>query len=397
MGSHLLAMRRLEHLLQDFHVSPCGLREREKEREGEGIRTSLRVRVIDTPLSERAFQADVAVEQVAFKSLAHAKSSLVGILLGDREERRHTAAALESLLALSRRGYATLRKRQRAQLMTLSVKKKKNTTTRNGDDNNNNEDEEEDGEALAAEEVPRVIFDEREFRSGLPYALHAAGLEIIPLTLITGDYILSSEYVVERKSVPDFLQSLQSGRLAKQCAAMSRQYAHPLCLIEFNPMEPAQLLRSSTASLTSTSLRLTLDSFAHKIYFRFGKLLRKFPQIRFLWSRGPLHTAAMFAEMKETIARENVDPSTPALTMSAGALDEMEEGGGGRGLSQMAMRVLSKFPGVTNQNINGVMQLCGSLTGLATIAKSSLSSVMSSEEADTLYAFLHDPIVEEIA
>ena len=62
--------------------------------------------------------------------------------------------------------------------------------------------------------VHQVIVDVREFRSSLPSLLHAAGFIIVPVTLTIGDYVLSPEMVVERKSIPDLIQSFNSGRLS---------------------------------------------------------------------------------------------------------------------------------------------------------------------------------------
>lgn len=53
----------------------------------------------------------------------------------------------------------------------------------------------------------------REFRSTLPSILHAAGIEVIPATLQVGDYVITPTMCVERKSIPDLLQSFKSGRL----------------------------------------------------------------------------------------------------------------------------------------------------------------------------------------
>lgn len=53
----------------------------------------------------------------------------------------------------------------------------------------------------------------REFRSTLPSLLHAAGLLVIPATLTVGDYVLTPDICVERKSIPDLVSSLNSGRL----------------------------------------------------------------------------------------------------------------------------------------------------------------------------------------
>ena len=62
-------------------------------------------------------------------------------------------------------------------------------------------------------EPSQVIVDMREFRSTLPSLLHAAKLLVIPATLTVGDYILAPDICVERKSIPDLVQSFTSGRL----------------------------------------------------------------------------------------------------------------------------------------------------------------------------------------
>jgi DNA excision repair protein ERCC-4 len=59
----------------------------------------------------------------------------------------------------------------------------------------------------------QIVVDMREFRSTLPSLLHAASVLVIPATLIVGDYILSPDICVERKSIPDLFQSFSSGRL----------------------------------------------------------------------------------------------------------------------------------------------------------------------------------------
>lgn len=69
------------------------------------------------------------------------------------------------------------------------------------------------GQRSATSEPPRVIVDMREFRSSLPSMLHAAGMHVVPCTLQVGDYILTPDVCVERKSLPDLVQSFNSGRL----------------------------------------------------------------------------------------------------------------------------------------------------------------------------------------
>lgn len=67
---------------------------------------------------------------------------------------------------------------------------------------------------LTDSEFPkRIIVDTRDLRSSLPFLLHLYGFEIETLTIPIGDYILSPSICVERKSLPDLIQSLNSGRL----------------------------------------------------------------------------------------------------------------------------------------------------------------------------------------
>ena len=116
----------------------------------------------------------------------------------------------------------------------------------------------------------------REFRSELPSLIHKRGIEIEPVTIEVGDYILTPEICVERKSISDLIGSLQNGRLynqarllrsttlnlhsifrlsrshitqpstnrkclSAQATAMTRFYAKPMLLIEFDSNKPFAL------------------------------------------------------------------------------------------------------------------------------------------------------------
>jgi DNA excision repair protein ERCC-4 len=59
----------------------------------------------------------------------------------------------------------------------------------------------------------KIIVDSREFRSALPNILYQREFDITPATLEVGDYILTPEICIERKSLSDLYQSLSSGRL----------------------------------------------------------------------------------------------------------------------------------------------------------------------------------------
>ena len=97
------------------------------------------------------------------------------------------------------------------------------------------------GGGAEARETPRVIVDMREFRSELPSLLHKRGIDVEPVTLEVGDYILTPEICVERKSISDLIGSLNSGRLYNQATSMSRFYSKPMLLIEFDSNKPFSL------------------------------------------------------------------------------------------------------------------------------------------------------------
>lgn len=101
----------------------------------------------------------------------------------------------------------------------------------------------EEVEATAAIDANNlVIVDSRDLRSALPFILHRQGFALDVATLACGDYLLSPEVAVERKSVADLIGSLQSGRLFTQMAALCAEYAYPMLLIEFDRERPFHLL-----------------------------------------------------------------------------------------------------------------------------------------------------------
>uniref|UniRef100_A0A8B9ID12 DNA repair endonuclease XPF n=1 Tax=Anser brachyrhynchus TaxID=132585 RepID=A0A8B9ID12_9AVES len=87
-----------------------------------------------------------------------------------------------------------------------------------------------------------IIADMQEFRSELPSLIHRHGIDIEPVTLEAGDYILTPDVCVERKSISDLIGSLNNGRLYTQCILMSRYYKPPILLIEFDPNKPFSLI-----------------------------------------------------------------------------------------------------------------------------------------------------------
>ncbi|KAJ3000988.1 hypothetical protein HDV02_000057 [Globomyces sp. JEL0801] len=137
----------------------------------------------------------------------------------------------------------------------------------------------------------KVLVDVREFRSNLPFLLHARRMQIVPCTIEIGDYILSPDLCVERKSLSDLTQSLNSGRLYKQIQAMSLMYKDPILLIEFKQSSTFELVMSPADKDIDIARKLVLVSI-------------HFPNLRIIWSCTPAATAEVF----EDLQRDKSDP-----------------------------------------------------------------------------------------
>ena len=77
-----------------------------------------------------------------------------------------------------------------------------------------------------------IIIDERERKSGIPKLLKSIGVNVEIKTLPIGDYIVSHETVVERKSINDLISSIFDGRLFDQCNRLKEHFQFPIILLE---------------------------------------------------------------------------------------------------------------------------------------------------------------------
>jgi DNA excision repair protein ERCC-4 len=83
----------------------------------------------------------------------------------------------------------------------------------------------------------RIVVDERERNSNIPELLKNAGAVIDFTQLKVGDYVVSSETAVERKTVRDLISSIYDGRLFIQCSDLVKYYQKPLLVVQGNIAE----------------------------------------------------------------------------------------------------------------------------------------------------------------
>ena len=84
-----------------------------------------------------------------------------------------------------------------------------------------------------------IYVDHRETKSGIPSALEDLGAEVIIKTLEVGDYHVSDDVIIERKTTSDFIHSIidEPGHLYGQLSDMMREYQRSILIIEGVPMD----------------------------------------------------------------------------------------------------------------------------------------------------------------
>ncbi|KAM8719582.1 hypothetical protein ACLKA7_005768 [Drosophila subpalustris] len=215
--------------------------------------------------------------------------------------------------------------------------------------------------------TPKVIVDMREFHSDLPCLIHKRGLEVLPVTITIGDYILTPDICVERKSISDLIGSLNSGRLYNQCVQMQRYYAKPILLIEFDQNRPFHLQGKFMLSQQTTATNADIMQ-------KLQLLTLHFPKLRLIWSPSPYATAQLFEELK--LGKPEPDAQVAA---SLGTED-----GEQLQFNNAIYDFLLRLPGIHTRNVHAVLRRGSSLRELLKRSQSELSDLLQSQESGKL-------------
>lgn len=231
-------------------------------------------------------------------------------------------------------------------------------------------------------EQPRVIVDIREFRSQLPCLLHRKGFEVLPVTIIVGDYIVTPDVCVERKSISDLIGSLNSGRLYTQCLQMHRNYQTPILLIEFDQHQPFHLQGLSMLSATSSGTGSSVNT---AIMQKLQLLTIHFNKLRIIWSPSPYASVLLIEKLK----KNKPEPDSKAALKQG---TEEADGGNAAGLhidkyNTNVFDFMIKMPGMSYKNVHRVMNRKLTFKELLNQSADDLEKVMDSKrDADSFLA-----------
>ena len=228
----------------------------------------------------------------------------------------------------------------------------------------------------------KVLVDTREFRCKLPSAIYRSRLVPIPVFIEVADYVLTDDIAVERKSVPDLMGSLQSGRLLQQIEALDKKYLTPVLLIEFEGNLPFCLTAGETWNFQNSRFdkklwlteRLTPAEKTSNCLEKLIALSVLFPSLKILWSRDQAMTALLFEEIK----RGRPEPS--------------EDAASDRNINHTdaAIEFLKKIPGITPHNLPQIGKNFSSIAMLSQASESSIADVIGELPGKAVFRFFND-------
>ncbi|KAI8217592.1 DNA repair protein rad16 [Colletotrichum sp. SAR 10_86] len=241
------------------------------------------------------------------------------------------------------------------------------------------------GRLAATAQPPRVVVDVREFRSSLPSLLHGRSMIIVPCMLTVGDYVLSPNICVERKSISDLISSFKDGRLYAQAETMFQHYKNPMLLIEFDQnksftLEPFADLSGSLNSIAPTNVSSDLQS-------KLVLLTLAFPKLRIIWSSSPYQTAEIFESLKS-----QEDEPDPIAAVRAGLDKDMKAEDQSFNLEPQEM--LSAVPGVNPKNIMRLVLATENLREVANLTERELEPMVGKEAGRQIYGFFNRNVLE---
>lgn len=203
-----------------------------------------------------------------------------------------------------------------------------------------------------------LIVDTREFSCTTPIFLHEKGFWLVPMVITVGDYILSDQICVERKSVAtgDLFSSFSSGRLLQQVTNMERFFERPILLIEFDeniefkindPFAQAALGNGMSSAASGG------DISPASIISKLSLLTLHFKKLQIIWSKSPQHTADIFRAIKDLPENKNNDPDLQkiARTGKLGMDDEDADDSDDEFNRFMPVEFLKRVPGLDSGKI----------------------------------------------
>jgi DNA excision repair protein ERCC-4 len=204
--------------------------------------------------------------------------------------------------------------------------------------------------------------------------------------LTVGDYILSPNICVERKSIKDLISSFKNGRLYNQAETMLQYYKSPMLLIEFDQnksftLEPFADLSGSLSSVSASNASSDLQS-------KLVLLTLAFPKLRIIWSSSPYQTAEIFESLK---TQEPEPDPIHAVNIGLEGGQKPED----QTFNREPQDMLRVVPGVTSKNIKNLIIEMGSLKEVANASVDDLEPAVGKESGRQIHQFFNRNVLDD--
>lgn len=196
-----------------------------------------------------------------------------------------------------------------------------------------------------------VQIDFREMRCHLPYFIYRSKAKIRISSLDIGDYIIGN-VVIERKSIGDFINSINTGRLYTQTRNMVHYYKDVYILLEF---------------VGRTCIADYVDNY---IYHKLAIYLMSFPNVKIIWTNSELMSVKLMRMLHQN------------------HLTEVED----KGIDPILMEILLNLPGIDLYNYRRIIDNFSNLLELLNSSKEKICAVLGKTTGHTLFEFLNKKI-----
>lgn len=192
---------------------------------------------------------------------------------------------------------------------------------------------------------PIILADYREEKSGIDKLLMNEGIIVKFKQLTIGDYIISGEYVIERKTIKDFVQSIFDGRLFDQAKRLALVSKFPTFIIE----NPFSTILNEVKNVNSIFGALIALSYSYKIHIFYSENIEQ--------------TATILATMAKHGKYEYPSETFLKIRKKAETLKEKQE------------LIISSIPGIGPKTAKRLLENFGSLKAIFTASPAQLSKI----------------------
>jgi DNA excision repair protein ERCC-4 len=235
----------------------------------------------------------------------------------------------------------------------------------------------------------RIVVDEREKNSRVPDLLKVMGVYVDYKQLTIGDYIVSSETIIERKTIYDLLNSVYDGRLFIQCSDIIKHYSKPIIIIEGN------LTDLDTREDFSSDSRLIID----KLRIAYETLIKLALDFRLpvLYTSSVYYTAELlvllasnqFKSKNEGPLLKKIKKSNPFVLQQLYVLTSLPGIG-----SKVATRLLEKFHSPRNV-LNASIAELARVPGIGNMRAEKIRKILDTPVSPAVNAYTQKKLMME--